>query len=101
MKLLFVLAAALSSAAMAAESAPPWASAADETGRSTANAQAQPPNAASRGAAYPAATAPSPPAEAAQERPARAAAKAASTRHERTSAAAGASRNAEPLTSSS
>jgi MYXO-CTERM domain-containing protein len=92
---------ALSSAVAAADQTAPWASASDETGRSATNAPAQPPNASSRGAAYPSSTAAPQPAESVPSRPARAAPKAASARHERQSAAAGASRNAEPLTSPS
>jgi MYXO-CTERM domain-containing protein len=103
---LILIAGAISRAAVAAEPAPPWAGASDETGRTTANAPAQqPPNATSRGAAYPSttpsATAPSQPAESVPSRPARAATKASAARHERQSAAAGASRNAEPLASTS
>src|SRR3982751_5451390 len=103
MKLLWsiLIAGASASAVVAAEQAPPWASASDETGRSAASAPAQPPNASSRGAAYPSTSASSQPAESVPSRPARAATKASSARHERRSAAAGASRNAEPLASTS
>ena len=92
---LILIAGAISRAAVAAEPAPPWAGASDETGRTTANAPAQqPPNATSRGAASPSATAPSQPTESVPSRPSRAATKASTARHERQSAAAGASRNA-------
>jgi hypothetical protein len=94
-----LIATAISSTAVAADQAPPWASASDETGRTGANAPAQPPNASSRGAAYPSTSAAPQPAESVPSRPARSAAKAASGRHERQSAAAGTSRNAEPLSS--
>jgi MYXO-CTERM domain-containing protein len=94
-----LIATAISSTAVAADQAPPWASASDETGRTGANAPAQPPNASSRGAAYPSTSAAPQPAESVPSRPARSAAKAAGGRHEQQSAAAGTSRNAEPLSS--
>ena len=88
---LMLIAGASASAAVAAEQAPPWASASDETGRSAANAPAQPPNASSRGAAYPSTSESPQPTESVPSRP----------RHEGRSAAAGASRNEEPLASTS
>src|SRR3954465_9373534 len=103
MKLLWsiLIARASASAAVAAEQAAPWASASDETGRSAASAPAQPPNASSRGAAYPSTSASSQPAESVPSRPAPAATKASTGRHEGRGAAAGASRNDEPLASTS